>query len=135
MEHSTFGRHVVADAWDCHPGYLHNAFLLEKEMIRAAEECGATVLSVQNRHFEPNGDTILLVLAESHLSIHTYPEEGYAALDCFTCGNTVDPARAVRHMLQWLQPRQTFIKRLIRGDGTIRVQEEEVETDHDLLER
>jgi S-adenosylmethionine decarboxylase len=51
----------------------------------------AQVLSVIDKKFDPNGCTILILLSESHLSIHTYPEEEFAAIDCYTCGKDVDP--------------------------------------------
>jgi S-adenosylmethionine decarboxylase len=59
------------------------------------------------------------MLSESHLSIHTYPEKGFAALDCYTCGHTVDPQIAIDYMVAYLQPSQAFAKVLKRGDGPI----------------
>ncbi len=118
-EYSTFGRHVAMDAWGVPFDVLNNAEGLEKSMIRAAESCGATVLSVQAQKFDPQGVTVLVMLSESHLSIHTYPEKGFAALDCYTCGHTVDPQIAIDYMVHFLQPSQTFEKVLKRGDGPI----------------
>jgi S-adenosylmethionine decarboxylase len=88
-------------------------------MIDAAERCGATVLSVQSKQFEPQGATVLVLLSESHLSIHTYPEKGFAALDCYTCGETVDPQIAISHMLSILKPEKYYLKNWIRGVGDI----------------
>ncbi|WP_317981048.1 adenosylmethionine decarboxylase, partial [Paenibacillus glycanilyticus] len=90
MEYSTFGRHVAVDTWGVDFDLLNNAEFLQAQMVEAAEACGATVLSVQSKQFEPQGATVLVLLSESHLSIHTYPEKGFAALDCYTCGETVD---------------------------------------------
>jgi S-adenosylmethionine decarboxylase len=119
MEYSTFGRHVAMDAWGVPFDLLNNVEGLEKYMVRAAESCGATVLSVQAQKFDPQGVTVLIMLSESHLSIHTYPERGFAALDCYTCGHTVDPQDAIDYMVQYLQPSQAFAKVISRGDGPI----------------
>jgi S-adenosylmethionine decarboxylase len=63
------------------------------------------------------------MLSESHLSIHTYPERGFAAIDCYTCGQTVDPQVAIDHLVAVLQPTQTYAKKLIRGVGEMTVEE------------
>ena len=123
MEYSTFGRHVAVDTWGVDADILNNPEWLEAEMVAAAEACGATVLSVQSRQFEPQGATVLVMLSESHISIHTYPEKGFAALDCYTCGETVDPELAISHMLTVLKPEKTHAKKLIRGLGELRVTE------------
>lgn len=121
MEYSTFGRHVVVDAWGVRYELLNDVKFLEKSLVEAAEACGATVLSVQSKQFTPQGATVLVLLSESHISIHTYPEKGFAALDCYTCGETVDPQIAVEYMVQVLQPEKYHAKMLTRGLGPIEV--------------
>jgi len=123
VEYSTFGRHVAVDAWGIEFDKLNRVDWLEAQMVDAAETCGATVLSVQSKQFEPQGATVLVLLSESHLSIHTYPEKGFAALDCYTCGETVDPELAIDYMLSVLQPATFQAKKLIRGLGEIQVEE------------
>jgi S-adenosylmethionine decarboxylase len=122
MEYSTFGRHVAVDAWGVDFALLDNADWLKSQMVEAAEVCGATVLSVQAKQFEPQGATVLVLLSESHISIHTYPERGFAALDCYTCGETVDPQLAIDHMISVLKPQTVQAKKLIRGLGEILVE-------------
>ncbi|QYR23361.1 adenosylmethionine decarboxylase [Paenibacillus sp. sptzw28] len=126
MEYSTFGRHVAVDTWGVDFDLLNNAEFLQAQMVEAAESCGATVLSVQAKQFEPQGATVLVLLSESHLSIHTYPERGFAALDCYTCGETVDPQLAIDYMLSVLKPATTHAKKLIRGMGELKVVEPEI---------
>lgn len=121
MEYSTFGRHVAMDAWGVDYHLLNDVTQLERHLVTAAEKCGATVLSVQSKKFEPQGATVLVLLSESHLSIHTYPEKGFAALDCYTCGYTVDPMVAIQYLMDVLKPTQAFPKVLRRGDGPIEV--------------
>lgn len=122
MEYSTFGRHVAVDTWGVDFDLLNNAELLQAHMIEAAEACGATVLSVQAKQFEPQGATVLVLLSESHLSIHTYPEKGFAAIDCYTCGETVDPQVAIDSLVAVLKPERTYAKKLVRGLGEMTVE-------------
>lgn len=123
MEYSTFGRHVAVDAWGVDYEVLNNAGLLEAHLVEAAEACGATVLSIQSRQFEPQGATVLVMLSESHLSIHTYPERGFAAIDCYTCGEMVDPQLAIDYLVSVLNPEKTYAKKLVRGMGELEVAE------------
>lgn len=123
MEYSTFGRHVAVDTWGIDFDTLNNADLLQSHMIEAAETCGATVLSVQSKQFEPQGATVLVLLSESHLSIHTYPEKGFAAIDCYTCGESVDPQGAIDYLISVLKPERIYAKKLVRGLGEMQVEE------------
>ncbi|MEK8131325.1 adenosylmethionine decarboxylase [Paenibacillus filicis] len=122
MEYSTFGRHVAVDAWGVDFELLNSAEWLQAQMVEAAEACGATVMSVQSKQFEPQGATVLVLLSESHLSIHTYPERGFAALDCYTCGETVDPGLAIEYMLSVLKPDTVHAKKIVRGIGELQVE-------------
>jgi S-adenosylmethionine decarboxylase len=122
MEYSTFGRHVAVDTWGADFDKLNSAEWLQAQMVEAAEVCGATVLSVQSKQFEPQGATVLVLLSESHISIHTYPEKGFAALDCYTCGETVDPQAAIDYLVSVLKPEKTYAKKLIRGLGEMTVE-------------
>lgn len=121
MEFSTFGRHVAVDAWGVDFEVLNNEQLLQAHLVEAAEACGATILSIQSRKFEPQGATVLVMLSESHLSIHTYPERGFAAIDCYTCGESVDPQQAIDYLVTVLQPEKSYAKKLIRGMGEMEV--------------
>lgn len=128
MEHSTFGRHVAVDAWGIDPEVLNNAGLLEAHLVEAAEACGATILSMQSRQFEAQeGAAVLVMLSESHLSIHTYPERGFAAIDCYTCGEMVDPQAAIDYLVSVLEPEKTYAKKLVRGMGEIEVVEPKIQ--------
>ncbi|WP_454192317.1 adenosylmethionine decarboxylase [Paenibacillus sp. Marseille-Q7038] len=126
MEYSTFGRHVAVDTWGVDFDLLNNEEFLQAQMIDAAEACGATVLSVQSKQFEPQGATVLVLLSESHLSIHTYPERGFAAIDCYTCGETVDPQLAIDYLVSVLKPDKTYAKKLVRGLGEMKVETPEM---------
>ena len=69
-------------------------------MTKAAEAANATLLSISSKKFDPQGVTAVVLLSESHLSIHTWPEYGYAAIDAFTCGDRTDPEKACDFLLK-----------------------------------
>ncbi len=123
MDFSTYGRHVVADIWGMNFELINDAELLQKWMVAIAKMCCLTILSVKAYKFEPQGVTILMMLAESHFSIHTYPEKGFVAIDCYTCGEEVDPSDVVTKFLAILKPDQCYVKKLLRGLGDIKILE------------
>lgn len=129
MEYSTVGKLVAVDAWGVSFDRLDDAKRLEKDLVDAAEKCGAKVLRSQSCHFKPYGVTVFVLLAESHISIHTYPEKGFAAIDCFTCGDSVDPSEATQYVIDQLQPSHFHSKVLHRGRGKISVTEGSFQND------
>lgn len=100
---SARGRHLLATLNGCPADLLDDPAVLEVLARRAAEATGATVLGVQAHHFDPHGVTVLALLAESHLSLHSYPERGVLFVDCFTCG-ACDPQRALPILCSALRP-------------------------------
>ncbi len=126
MEFSTFGRHVAVDLWGVQFERINDAAWLESHMVQAADACGATVLSVQARQFEPQGATVLVMLSESHISIHTYPERGFAALDCYTCGETVDPQLAIDYLISVLEPETVHHVKVVRGTGALQITQKQI---------
>ena len=119
MAFSTYGRHVTMDLREVAFEKLNDLPFLKEVMLEAATRCGATVVGESFIQFSPQGVTGVLVLSESHLSIHTYPEEGFAAIDCYTCGYTVDPAIACEYMKAVLGGRVAGYRALSRGAGPI----------------
>ena len=88
------GKHCILELYACDASKLNDESFIRTTMATAAREGGATVLQLISHHFQPQGVTGLVLLAESHLSIHTWPESGYAAVDVFTCGDHTMPDRA-----------------------------------------
>jgi S-adenosylmethionine decarboxylase len=80
------GRHVLAELSGCPVVVLNDPIGLEKCFRRCAQEGGATLVSSHFHHFSPQGVSGVVVIAESHVTVHTWPEHGYAAVDVFTCG-------------------------------------------------
>ena len=87
----SLGRHVLVEFYGCNREKLNDLKFVDDAMTRAAEHAGATVVDDVFHKFNPHGVSGVVVIAESHLAIHTWPEYGYAAVDLFTCGETVDP--------------------------------------------
>jgi S-adenosylmethionine decarboxylase len=119
MAFSTYGRHVAMDLREVAFETLNDMDLLRSTLVEAVNRCGATIVGESFVKFSPQGVTGVLVLSESHLSIHTYPEEGFAAIDCYTCGTTVDPEVACDYLKAALGGHVAGYRALQRGTGVI----------------
>ncbi len=109
------GRHVLAEYFDCDKELLNDPQKLEQFMQEAAKKANATVISSSFRTFEPFGVSGVVIVAESHLAIHTWPEYGFAAVDFFTCGDTSNPWKAHEFLKSVLKPSHTEEKEVLRG--------------------
>lgn len=85
------GRHILVEFMNCNADVMNDVSAIENSMVEAAQIAGATVINSTFHHFSPYGVSGVVVIQESHLAIHTWPEYNYAAVDLFTCGDTVDP--------------------------------------------
>lgn len=107
------GLHLLIDFWDAK--HLQDAAVIERAMRDAATACGATVLEIKLHSFgEDAGITGVAILAESHISIHTWPEINYIALDVFVCG-TCDPHQALTVLRSTFEPKKEAISEYTRG--------------------
>ena len=112
---NALGRHLLIELHDCDREVLNNSGLIREIMIKAAKDCGAVVLGDSFHRFSPQGVSGVVVIAESHLSVHTWPEYGYAAADIFTCGTTVDPRIAAEVLIKELGCRNPNLTEVQRG--------------------
>jgi S-adenosylmethionine decarboxylase len=112
---NALGRHLLVELYDCDKEVLNSPELLRKAMVDAAIDCGAVVLGDSFHRFSPQGVSGVVIIAESHLSVHTWPEYGYAAVDVFTCGTTVRPERAAEVLIAKLGSRHHSIMEIPRG--------------------
>ena len=88
---NALGRHILVEFFGCSSEILNQVSTIETGMVDAAEKAGATVINSTFHHFSPYGVSGVVVIQESHLAIHTWPEYQYAAVDLFTCGDSVNP--------------------------------------------
>lgn len=109
------GRHLLADLCGVSPALLRDAAALECLLRAAAQAAGATVLGSHFHQFgDSGGVTGVVLLAESHLSVHTWPESGFAAADVFLCGHA-DPEVAIEVLLTALEPSERRVEVVVRG--------------------
>ncbi|TKD52898.1 adenosylmethionine decarboxylase [Sphingomonas baiyangensis] len=110
------GRHLIADLHDCTG--LDDAALVARALTDAAAAAGATLLDLHLHAFGPGqGITGVALLAESHISIHSWPEHGYAAIDIFLCGRRCDPQAALDTIVAALGARAVNVQTIVRGYG------------------
>lgn len=112
----TRGRHVLAELEGCAPEVLREADRVCALMREAAQAAGATALADATRTFPTGGVSGFVLLAESHISIHTWPEHGYAAVDVYTCGDQTVPEAACRHLAERLGCRHLTMTVIERGE-------------------
>jgi len=107
------GGHVLADLWGA--GHLDDAAYIDRAIRAAINACGATLLHIHLHRFgESGGISGVAVLAESHISVHTWPERGFAAFDIFMCGNC-DPEAALPVLRDYFKPTRARIDHYRRG--------------------
>lgn len=111
---ASVGNHCILELYDCPRELLNDALLIQKVLQEAAKTAQATLLHLTLHQFHPQGITALALLAESHISIHTWPEIGYAAIDVFTCGQRTKPEKACQYLVKIFRPRQHLLLKLPR---------------------
>lgn len=115
-----FGRHFILEMWDCNREILNDAKKIMQILSESVTDAGATIIKQFYHEFSPPGITGVAILAESHISIHTWPEEGYVAVDLFTCGNQADPKLAEKRLLEGFDPKDHTTLELKRGSPQIK---------------
>ncbi|HHP50941.1 MAG TPA: S-adenosylmethionine decarboxylase proenzyme [Moorella mulderi] len=109
------GRHVLAELYGCSFEVLNDIKKIEEIMVKAALEAGAEIREVCFHKFSPQGVSGVVVISESHLAIHTWPELGYAAVDVFTCGERVNPWDACRYLTEHFGAEEVKATEIARG--------------------
>jgi len=115
--------HILCELYNCNHKILDDVELIEKYMVEAALEAGAEIRQVAFQKFAPCGVSGVVIISESHLTIHSWPEEGYASIDVYTCGDKINPMDACIYLKDKLEAKTIFEKQFIRGDGEIREKE------------
>ena len=109
------GRHLLCEYHGCDRGLLNDAEAIRTALVAAVTKSGATPLHEVVHAFSPHGVTGVIVIAESHFAIHTWPEHGFAAVDLFTCGDQVDPYLAFEHLRGALRAETHSVVEIRRG--------------------
>ncbi len=109
------GTHLLVELRDCNPEILKDLERVKNALVSAAKEAKATIVDISFHEFNPFGISGMVVIAESHLSIHTWPEYSYAAVDIFTCGDIIKPEVAASFLIEKFESKSPSIVELKRG--------------------
>jgi len=110
----TIGRHLIAEFYECDGDVLDNVETVRAAMLDAAGAVGATVMGESFHRYAPQGVSGTILIAESHLSVHTWPEAGYAAVDIYTCGG-LDSRPGFRLLHERLGAKSSRAQEILRG--------------------
>jgi len=114
---SGVGLHFLADYYGCSYAALNDAKRLREVLIEAVAKSGATILSDRFEIFQPHGVTGVVIVAESHVALHTWPERGFMAVDYFTCSSRLDPHVAFDILARALGSARLETRQVVRGAG------------------
>ena len=112
---NALGRHILGEIHGCDANVLNDSTIVERIMVEAALKAGAEVREVAFHKFSPQGVSGVVVISESHLAVHTWPEHGYAAVDVFTCGDSVDPWDALNFIVEQFRAQNFTASETLRG--------------------
>ena len=113
LSHQT--KHLLLDLYRCECDKLKDESFLRCILNRSAKLANATVLNLTSNKFEPQGVTAIALLAESHISIHTWPESNYSAVDIFTCGQNMIPELASQYLIESLMAKEYSLRVIERN--------------------
>ena len=108
-------KHLLLELYRCDYEKLDDESFLRCTLNRAAKLAKATVLNLISNKFEPQGVTAIALLAESHISIHTWPESNYSAVDIFTCGQNMLPELASKYLIEALKAKEHSLRVIERN--------------------
>lgn len=109
------GRQILVEFYDCKESKINDVNYIESSLINATKASRATIISHNFHKFSPYGVSGVVVIAESHVAIHTWPEYNYAAVDIFTCGETIDPWVIQEHLKEYFESRNVSSMEMKRG--------------------
>jgi S-adenosylmethionine decarboxylase len=111
----SLGRHLIIELFQCDRAILNNPQTLEHHLLEAVKLTGATIIQPFFHQFSPHGISGIVVIAESHFSVHTWPEYGYCALDIFTCGDQIEGHQALTYLKKELGALNASAMEIKRG--------------------
>jgi S-adenosylmethionine decarboxylase len=125
MNMETMGRHVISELWGCDFEKLNDMNFIETTFVEAALRSGAEIREVAFHKFAPQGVSGVVIISESHLTIHSFPEHGYASIDVFTCGD-LNPNVAADYIAVALNAESRENIEIPRGMGPVNVKQAKV---------
>jgi len=111
------GRHLIVEMYECDPLALDSLEAVKFALLDAAVASNSTVIGYEFYRFKPHGISGYVLIAESHISVHTWPELGYAAVDVFTCGEHTDPWKGLEILKERFKARKMTVLEIVRGVG------------------
>ncbi|MBD3388746.1 MAG: S-adenosylmethionine decarboxylase proenzyme [Candidatus Altiarchaeales archaeon] len=111
----SLGEHILIEFYGCDNSIINDERLIEDKLVESVELSGATIVKPVFHKFSPHGVSGVIVIAESHFSIHTWPEYGYCALDIFTCGDKIKSKKALNYLRKELKAKNISVIQLNRG--------------------
>lgn len=115
MNRGQLGKHILVEFYNCDEKILNDVDKIEVYMNEAARVAKATIVQSVFHMFSPHGVSGAIIIMESHITIHTWPEYGYAAVDLFTCGDTIDPWTAFEYLQEKLKSKKYETSEVARG--------------------
>ena len=113
---TTFGDHYLVDLHGCKSAVIATVEPTEEALLRAATLCGSTIIEHHFHQFPPHGVSGIILIAESHISVHTWPENGFVAVDIFTSGDTMRPEIAIEILEKAFEADRVDVASFARGD-------------------
>lgn len=111
----SLGNHLIVELYECEPAVIDDQKFVEEKLIEATNIAGATMVESVIHTFNPHGISGVIVIEESHFSVHTWPEYGYCALDIFTCGDEIDYYSALHYLKKEFKAKNLSVTELKRG--------------------
>ncbi len=112
---NALGTHLLVELRECNPEILKSLDKVRNALVSAAKEARATIVDISFHEFNPFGISGVVVIAESHLTIHTWPEYDYAAVDIFTCGDVIKPEEAASYLIKQFESKSPSVVEMKRG--------------------
>ncbi|RLI35465.1 adenosylmethionine decarboxylase [Candidatus Bathyarchaeota archaeon] len=116
METRYLGKHLIAEFYGCSRDKIDNPEFLREILENSILKAGGHIVGRLFHRFNPQGVTGIVAISESHVSVHTWPENGYMALDIFTCGSEMDPWVAYREIFEKIKPGKVKVIEINRGE-------------------
>lgn len=109
------GKHCILELYECNKNKLNDEAFIRTTITSSAKLAGATLINLITHRFTPQGITGLALLAESHISLHSWPEISYGAIDIFTCGKHTDPQLACENFIKEFEAKKFSLRNLQRN--------------------